>query len=330
MTRDVPVVLAGYGQVGQAYAALLAERADRLARRYGVRLRLTAVRGRETECRIDGGPPPPRQRWAPAGPIDETLRGAAVLAQAMPSTPALAGTALEDALRALAAGAHVVTATKSHLLTGWSRLDRLARHNGRAIRISAATGAALPAADLARVSMAGIDVAAVRGCPNGTSTFLLDRLAAGDSLRHALEHAQQRGIAEADPSADLSGADAARKLTLISALLWGWDPADVRVTAEPLTESATQRALDAAAAGTRLRQVASARYDDTARIRVELVVLPTTDPLGALDGPEKGMVFDCGQAGEITVSGGRSSPYGAALAMLKDTLDVARDPHPGF
>ncbi|MZE68492.1 homoserine dehydrogenase, partial [Streptomyces sp. SID5789] len=122
-------------------------------------------------------------------------------------SPELRALAAAEAATALRRGVHVVTATKSHLLDHWGDLGAAARAGRSMIRISGATGAALPAGDLSRTALRGMGCRTVRACPNGTVTFVLDRLAEGDSLGDAVDEARRRGIAEADPSADLSGAD---------------------------------------------------------------------------------------------------------------------------
>ncbi|MBB5152633.1 homoserine dehydrogenase [Saccharopolyspora phatthalungensis] len=321
---DVPIVLVGYGPVGQQYVELVRQHHAQWRDQYGADLRVVAVRGRSTQAEIDGVVPP-REQWTPAEELAELLAraGARVLAQAVPSDggdqPAL------DALQALQQGAHVVTATKSHLLTHWRQLDATARQARRSVRISGATGAAMPAGDLARSVLRGFDVRAVQGCLNGTATFVLDQLAAGHDLAAAVTEARRRGIAEADPAADLSGKDAATKLRLLAGLLWGWDVADTTVEAEPIREP-----LPPVADGHRLRQVAGATLDEPGLVRVELRAEPVASPLGALVGPEKAVRYDCGEAGVVAVSGGRSSPRGAALAMIKDTLGAVLEATTGF
>jgi homoserine dehydrogenase len=319
------VVLSGYGPVGRSFVEHLGREQDALAERYGVRLGVAAVRASATQCLLrDGEPVPARSAWGPLTSLADTLdrTGARVFAQAVPSSPQLRDQAAAEALIALSRGVHVVTATKSHLLSHWRQLDETARAHDRAIRISGATGAALPAGDLARAGLRGLGCDLIRACPNGTVTFVLDRLAEGGSLRDAVGEAQRRGIAEADPSADLSGADSATKTRLLAALAWGWDPAEVRVDAVAVDDGTAAVARQAVARGRRLRAVAVARADQPLVVRVELVETEPGDPLFALNGPEKAVVFGCPQAGDVVVSGGRSSPLGAALAMVKDTIEV--------
>ncbi|CAM5333238.1 hypothetical protein SHIRM173S_02924 [Streptomyces hirsutus] len=248
---------------------------------------------------------PPRSAWTPPAPLEETLdrTAARVFVQAIPSSPELRLHAAEEALVALRRGVHVVTATKSHLLSHWRDLDEAARAAGSMIRISGATGAALPAGDLAGTSLRGLGCTTIRACPNGTATFVLDRLAEGDSLGEAIREARRRGTAEADPSSDLSGADAATKVRLLAALAWGWDPASVQVRAEPVDEGTSRAALDAVSRARRLRAVASASLDEPHLVRVRLEADPG-DPLHALVGPEKAVVFGCPEAGDVIVERG--------------------------
>jgi homoserine dehydrogenase len=323
---EVPVVLSGYGAVGRAYAAELAERGAELAAAYGVRPYVVAVRRATGECRTaPGGAVPPRSAWGAVSGFEGLLAEArpVVFAQAVPSSAEVAPAAAAEARTALRRGVHVVTATKSHLLGDWRALREAAREGGAELRFSGATGAALPAGDVARESLLGFGCRAIRACPNGTSTYVLDLMAAGASLDGALADARGRGIAEADPAADLSGADAATKVRLLTGLAWGWDVSAASVRLTPIDAATATAARAAAADGRRLRAVATARADRPGEVTVALTPTAPGDPLHAITGPDKAVVFDCGDAGEITVSGGRSSPRGAALAMLKDTLAIA-------
>lgn len=325
MLKPTQVVLSGFGPVGQAFLDAVSAQDSTL--------RIAAVRGHETEAFLaPGGPAPHRSSWAPLQPIEETLTltGAAVLVQALPSSPEAHARALHEAMAALSGGVDVVTATKSHILSDWGRLERAAQEGGSRIRVSGATGAALPTADLARVALRGMGCTAVRACPNGTSTFILDELSRGAGLEAAVLEAQRRAIAEADPSADLSGKDAATKVRLIAGLLWGWDASRISVVAEPIDSSASPKAVAAPDKDLRLRAVAGASLDRPMVVTVRLEEVAPPDPLFSIAGPEKAMVFRCPEAGDISVQGGRSSPKGAALAMLKDVLNLGTSKSTGL
>lgn len=323
--KPTQVVLSGFGPMGQAFVAAVSA--------HDSFLEIAAIRGHETEVFLaPGSAVPERSSWAPLRPIEETLAltRADVLVQALPSSPEAHSRVLQEAIVALRSGADVVTATKSHVLSHWRDLERAADEGGSRIRISGATGAALPTADTARVALRGMGCTAVRACPNGTSNFVLDELARGVELSAAVLDAQRRGIAEADPSADLSGKDAATKVRLIAGLLWDWDVSRIAVETEPIDSTTPAKALAVAARRLRLRAVASASLDQPMAVRVRLEAAAPPDPLSSITGPEKAMVFRCPEAGDITVQGGRSSPLGAALAMLKDVSNLAGTKATGF
>ena len=333
--RPVQIALLGYGPVARDFIVLLGERDKDLRRRYGVALAVTGIRAESQEVILRPGVTgpeavPARDAWAPAGDLGAFLAASAasIAVQAIPSGDRLVDTATAQVLTAFDAGMDVVTATKTHLVRRWDVLAEAAIRTGRRVRISGATGAALPAADLARVSLRGFPCRAIRGSLNGTSSFVLEQLGAGGSLADAVRVAQSRGIAEADPSSDLDGRDAASKLVLLANLLWGLGASIDAVNREPIDESAAARAAEAARDGRRLRAVARADAE-TGRLEVGLEALEPGDPLFPLNGPEKAVAYDCGAVGQIVVSGGRSSPRGAAHAMLKDLLGLALEAGPG-
>ena len=335
--QPVQIALLGYGPVARDFMALLGERDQDLRRRYGVALAVTGIRAASHEVILRPGVTgpravPPRDAWAPVSDLVAFLAtsAASIAVQAIPSSDGLVDTATAQVLAAFDAGMDVVTATKTHLVRRWGVLAEAAIRTGRRVRISGATGAALPAADLARVSLRGFPCRAIRGSLNGTSSFVLEQLGAGGSLADAVRIAQSRGIAEADPASDLDGRDAAAKLVLLANLLWGLGTSIEAVNREPIDESSAARATEALRHGRRLRAVASADVE-TGRLEVALEALEPSDPLFPLSGPEKAVAYDCGVVGQIVVSGGRSSPRGAAQAMLKDVLGLALEAGPaGF
>jgi len=321
------LVLSGFGPVGRCFVELTG------AKQHQGLLNVAAIRGHTSEIHL---PPssdiPDRQLWGPLLLPAESLRKsrATILIQAIPSSPEAHQRAVEEAVTALNNGIDVVTATKSHLITHWGELQAAARSGGSRIRISGATGAALPTADLARVALTGLDCEAIRACPNGTSTFVLDQISQGSTLEAAIIEAQRRGIAEFENQSDLSGSDSATKVRLITGLLWGWDVARINVETEPIDQRTAAKVKAAARQGGRLRAVATASTDQPMLVTVRLEQVEPTDPLFHITGPEKAMVFHCPSAGDITVQGGRSSPSGAALAMLKDVLNLFNSNPTGF
>jgi homoserine dehydrogenase len=338
LITPVNVALFGYGPVARDFVELVAECGSDLRRRHGIRISITGIRGATQQIvlgangQTQAAAIPPRELWQPAAGLEDflTATAASIVVQAIPSSEQLVDTATAQALAAFEARVDVVTATKSHLARRWTLLADAASRTGCRIRISAATGAALPAADVARLSLRGFRCVRIRGVLNGTSTFVLERLAAGDALADAIAMAQSRGIAEADPRADLDGSDAAAKLVLLANLLWDLRASLDDVQREGVVDSSVIRAVRAVHDGRRLRSVAAAD-GETGRLEVRLEALKPGDPLYSLSGSEKAVAFDCGALGEIIVSGGRSSLRGASQAMLKDVLGLVLDRGPaGF
>lgn len=331
--REVRVALIGYGGVGQAFASALDLRAAALKSSHDLSIELVAVR----RASIEASAPTDRRlldtwEWTPNGGLDSFIEraGADIIVQAVPSAPDLTETALEQATASLVGGAHFVTATKSLLTTHWRRLEETAMAASRAIRVSAAAGAGLPAVDLARRGLRGFSCIQIRGSLNGTSNAVLTELADGTSLAESIAMAVATGIAEPDPGGDLSGADAAGKMIILANLVWGTALTHESATIEPITESTVGRAQEAARRGQALRSVATASAHADG-VRVSLESVGPDDPLYRLTGAEKAVEFDCGLAGSIVVSGGRSSSRAAGLALLKDVINVSTgDASPGF
>ena len=321
--RAVSIALAGFGRVGRTFADTVSGSGAALLDRYGLDVRVRAIRtsASETVSSAPGRDDP--AAWRPAGSFSDFLArsGATTLVQCIPSDTARASEAFDQVATAFSMGLDVVTATKSHLVTRWSELAELAERERRRIRISAAAGAALPAVDLARRGIRGFGCRRFRASLNGTSNFVLEEVVAGRSLADAIGQAQALGIAESDPSYDLSGRDSASKLVLIANLLWGtaWSLSNVDVAG--IEADVETRARDAALRGWRLRSIGEAH--ETGAMSVAVREVDPSDAFHGLAGPEKLVEFDCPSAGEVRVSGGKSSPQGAALALLKDVVNLA-------
>jgi len=322
--QNVRVVLLGWGGVGQSFAAVAKERAAGVRARHRIDISIVGVRRSNSELRLSPGQDPASGPWTRPGTLSTLLADAqaTVVVQAIPSDEAGSAAACQQVLDAFDAGADVVTATKSHLVTRWRVLEEAAEASRRAIRVSAAAGAALPMADLSRRALRGFPCSRLRGSLNGTTNFVLNELAGGVTLGDAIARARANGIAETDPSGDLSGRDAAAKLVIAANLLWGRGATVADVAVEGIESATGTLAAAAASRGRALRSVATALHDGlTMWVRLEDVA--DGDPLHRLPGSQKAVEFDCGSAGSIVLTGGESSRRGAALAMLKDVINLA-------
>ena len=230
---------------------------------------------------------------------------------------------------ALLAGKSVVTSNKQAIAHHGPALQKLAARQGRQIRFEAAVGGAMPIVRTLGEGLAGDRVTRVAAILNGTTNAVLSRMESTRcSLDEALADARQRGYAEADPSADLDGVDAAAKLAIVCALAFG-----VRVMPEEIeTRSAAATDLGhferAARRGETIRQLACAAYDAD---RDELIawVAPARVALDSwfarTTGAQNSAVISGVFAGDIRLCGAGAGGDATAVSVLGDLLAIARD-----
>ena len=212
---DVPVALLGYGTVGAAVNRLLAESGDEIERATGHRLRVTRALVRD--------PDKERDFAAPEGVLTTDFRSiledesVALVAEVMGGVEPTGGYVL-DLLRA---GKPVVTANKQLLARRSADLFAAAAEGGVQLRFEASVCAAIPVIKVLRESLVVTNVHRVLGIVNGTTNFILTRMEEGADYADALAEAQRLGYAEADPTDDVSGADAAAKMAILATVAFG-------------------------------------------------------------------------------------------------------------
>ena len=341
--KEVRIVVCGLGNVGKAFVELLAERASHIEDRYALRLVLAAA------VDVGGAAVSDSPGGLPAGQILAHLRsGAAVerfgafgrpgLTGAEAIAEAAAGVLIEATptnltdgepgrthiMAALRQGMEVVSANKGPILLFHEELLELARQNRCGLHISAATAAALPTLDVARVCLAGSRILSVEGILNGTTNYILSRMCAdGAAYETALEEAQQLGIAETDPGKDVGGYDTATKLVIIANCLFGPSFRLDDVPTVGITEVTPDDIARAGRDGEVIKLVGTAEcVNDAIRLSVAPRRLKKDHPLASVNGSEKAVSYVTDTMDRITVSGGRSSPVGAAAAMLKDLINA--------
>jgi homoserine dehydrogenase len=231
---------------------------------------------------------------------------------------------------ALLAGKSVVTANKQVMARHGDALLTLAARQGRQLRFEAAVGGAMPIVRAISDGLAGDRITSIEAILNGTTNAVLSRMEArGCSMDEALADARALGLAEADPSADLDGDDAAAKLAILSALAFGLrvDPAEIDVRS-----SAGVTARDLArtrAAGATVRQLAHAAFDRPTST-LTLWVAPATVAAGSIFattvGPRNAAIITGEHSGETVICGTGAGGDATAVAILSDLAAIARDP----
>jgi homoserine dehydrogenase len=230
---------------------------------------------------------------------------------------------------ALLAGKSVVSANKQVMARHGTALLTLAARQGRQLRFEAAVGGAMPIVRAIGDGLAGDRVTRVDAILNGTTNAVLSRMeATGCSMDDALADARARGLAEADPSADLDGDDAATKLAILCALAFGLrvDPAqiDVRSSADLTAHDLARARLDGGA----IRQIAHADYDSAASALtawVAPVAVPLDSIFASTTGARNAAIITAEHSGETVICGTGAGGAATAVAILSDLAAIARD-----
>lgn len=325
MTKPLRLGIAGLGTVGGGLVRLLSAHAGRLALRAGRPFEIAAVSARD----------PQRDRGLGNALGGVTFHADAV---ALARDPAIdvfveligGETVAKDAVEAaLAAGKSVVTANKALLAHHGLELARMAEASGVGINFEAAIAGGIPIVKALREGLAGNCIDAVYGILNGTSNYILTSMEeTGASFEDALAEAQRLGYAEADPSFDVDGVDAAHKLALLASLAFG-----VAVDFDRLHVEGIRRvsALDIAFArelGFRIKLVGIAKAtDEGLDVRVHPVMVPAGGALAHVDGVFNGVVVEGDQVGQMAFEGRGAGAGPTASAVMADIVDIALGLH---
>ncbi|MFI5179342.1 MAG: homoserine dehydrogenase [Vicinamibacterales bacterium] len=230
---------------------------------------------------------------------------------------------------ALLSGKSVVTANKQVIARHGDALRTLAARQGRQLRFEAAVGGAMPIVRAIGDGLAGDRLTRVVAILNGTTNAVLSQMdATGCSRDDALADAQARGFAEADPSADLDGADAGAKLAILCALAFGLrvDPARIETRSAASINQAD--VVEARRRHGTIRQIAHAEYDhqrSVLSIWVAPVVVPRGSLFAAVVGAQNAAVITGEHAGEVGIFGAGAGGDATAVAVISDIVAIARD-----
>ena len=310
------IAVAGLGTVGLGLLDLLASKADLIAQRAGRPLEVIGInaRSRAKDRGLDLSPYP----W-----IDDALDmpGLAGIDGVVELVGGDSGTALSLARKTLGAGKDLITANKALLALHGAELAALAEDTGAAIAYEAAVAGAVPAIKTVREALAGNRIRKIGGILNGTCNYILSTMeSTGATYAEVLREAQALGYAEADPTMDVGGVDAAHKLTLLASLGFDQTP-DFSACKVKGIEGVSARALAYAdRLGYRLRLIGLA---EAGGAEVAPMAVPKAGALGAVTGPHNAMQILCDQAGEIFLRGPGAGRKETASAVAADLIDLA-------
>ena len=218
----------------------------------------------------------------------------------------------------------MITANKALLAHHGTMLAELAEEHGVGLMFEAAIAGGIPAVKALREGLAGNSVKRVSGILNGTCNYILTRMErTGEPFGEVLADAQKLGYAEAEPSLDVDGIDAAHKLTLLAAIAFAQTPQFDKVSISGIRDVSAVDFAYAAQLGFRIKLVGSA---EPGRMpRMQTCLLPTSMQLAKVDGVLNAVSYDADPVGSIVLNGPGAGAGATASAVLSDVIDVACD-----
>jgi homoserine dehydrogenase len=332
MSAPLRIALAGLGTVGTGVIRLIEENSALIARRAGRQIQIVAVTARDQSK--DRGVDLGRYRWvddinelATAGDVDvvvELVGGAD-------------GPALMLARETLSNKRALVTANKAMIAHHGAELASLAERKNAALKFEAAVAGGIPVIQGLRDGAAANRIDRVYGILNGTCNFILSTMEReGLDFAEVLADAQARGFAEADPSFDIDGIDAAHKLSILASLSFGSKIDFGGVEARGIRKILAADIAQAGALGYRVRLIGMAEIDDrngTATIfqRVQPCLIPLAHPLAHVMGATNAVVAEGNFSGRLLFQGAGAGDKPTASAVVADLVDIARkDTGPAF
>lgn len=319
MADKIKVALLGAGNVGSQAARILVEDNAVLEKRIGAPVELIGIAVRDTQA---------TRHWN-ADPSLYTTDAEALIDAADVVIELTGG--IEPArtriLRALNAGKSVVSGNKALLAKHGVELQAAADASGAQLSYEAAVAGAIPILRPLRDSLAGDRVTRVLGIMNGTTNYILDQMdTTGASFADALADAQKLGYAEADPTADVEGLDAASKAAIVASLAFHSDFTIDDVHTEGITAITADDVAAADADGYVIKLLAICEREgaDGANIRVNPTLIPRQHPLAGVHGAFNAVFVEAENAGELMFYGPGAGGAPTASAVLGDFVSLAR------
>lgn len=321
MTMPLKIAVVGLGVVGAETVRLIAAQQDMLARRCGRPVIVTAVsardKSRDRGLSLDGiewfDDPVALARDADAGVICELIGGSEGVARVVCET-------------AIAAGKHVVTANKALVAMHGATLGRAAEAAGITLAYEAAVAGGIPIIKALREGLAANQVTKVQGILNGTCNYIMTTMReTGRDFADILAEAQEHGYAEADPTFDIDGIDAAHKLAILTSVTFGCAIDFDAVHIEGIRHIDAQDIRFATELGYRIKLLGIAEIKDgCVQQRVHPAMVPLEAPIASVEGVFNGVVAEGDYVGTTMFEGRGAGAGPTASAVVADIIDIAR------
>jgi len=306
MPETFKVGLLGHGTVGAAFEALLGERGEAVAATTGLRPEISGVLTRSR------------------GDFEDILNRSDLIVELIGGIDP----ARDYVLRAMRAGKHVVSANKQLLSQHGEELWACAREHQVQLRFEGAVAGVVPVIRVIQESLAAARLERIHGIVNGTTNYILSEMAReGISYDQALSQAQALGYAEADPTDDVTGRDAAAKMAILARLAFSTPVHLDQVTYEGIEHITSDDMAYARELGLGLKLIGTAeRVDGGISVRVHPAFLYGEHPLAAVHGPFNAVTVESDAITEITMSGPGAGGPQTASAVLGDVVSAMIPP----
>lgn len=339
--REYRLALIGFGNVGQGLATILRDLNSALAQHYGAHYTIVAVNtashgslydpdGLDPAQLVDAAGAgrlatlaAPHRDWTAARVAAES--NADVVIEMSPTDLATGEPATSTLRAALQHGRHAITTNKGPVALHYDELAALAAAQGAFLGIEGTVMAGTPVLRLGRELLAGAGITRIIGILNGTTNFILTEMRAGASYETALAEAQALGYAEADPTADVEGHDAAVKLVILGNLLLGGSLRPGEVTTQGISQLTATDIAAAAQAGECWKLVGQiVATDNGLEAAVAPRRLPLSHPLAGVDGATNAVTFSTQLNGDVTLVGPGAGRMETGFAVIGDLLALHR------
>ncbi len=341
------IILIGCGTVGQGFLEILMRKAEYLRDCFDFEPRIVAITDRikgslvsreglnissvlriiEEGKKLSEYPGPKEEAEDFIEPLDLIESTEADILAEMTYTDIKTGEPATSYIKkALRTGKHVVTSNKGPAALHYHELQELARVNGRQFRIEGTVMSGTPVFHLFENGLAGNEIKEIKGILNGTTNFILSKMELDHmEYEEALKLAQELGYAEADPTADVEGFDAAAKITILANVLMGGKIRPEEVKRQGISHLRKKDILEAKNAGFRYKLIARViKEDNMLRPSVSPELVPMTEPLAGVMGTMNALTFDTDLMGQVTIQGTGAGKLATGFSILSDMLAICR------
>lgn len=341
--QNYRLALIGFGNVGQGFAKILQDKGEQLARRFDVKFQIVAISDllKGSLYNPDGLDPAtllkavqndghlnnlsaPHQNWDALKTISQTNADAIIeISYTDLETGEPASTHIRAALEN---GKHVVTTNKGPIALRYPELAALAREKGVEIGVEGTVMSGTPTLRIGQELLGGTEISKVQGILNGTTNYILTQMENEISYQEALAQAQEHGYAEADPTGDVEGHDAAGKVVILANLLMDAPLTMADVPCQGITQVTLSDIAEARAAGERWKLIGTVeRTENGVEASVKPLRIPSSHPLASIGGATNAITYTTDLLGEVTLVGPGAGRMETGYALLEDLLAIHRN-----